>query len=211
MEDAPGTSAEDEDALLGRLNMEWRARHLARPLAFVGFMGAGKSSLGELIAGELKRPYVDTDEEVERRGARSIADYFAAGDVPAFRALEAQVVLDLLEGPPAVLALGGGALLDARTRRALFERSFVVHLFVSWPHVRASLPLLRATRPLLQDRSESEIHELYLRRQWTYRKAHLRIDAPRTSVAEAAERVLSLLVAGEAPIRGDLHRAAELG
>jgi shikimate kinase len=159
-------------------------------------MGAGKSSLGCIIADELGRPYVDTDVEVERRGGRAIADYFAAGEVPAFRALEVQVIRDLVEGPPAVLSPGGGALLDPGTRALLLERCFVVHLFVSWSDVRASLPELRRTRPLLQDRSETEIHELYLRRQWTYRHAHLRIDAPRTSVADAAERVLSLMFTG---------------
>jgi shikimate kinase len=191
------TWAEDDDALLGRLQTEWRSRRLARPLSLVGFMGSGKSTVGRAIAGELGRPFVDTDQQVESRGGRPIADYFAADEVAAFRALEAEVVRELAGGPPAVLALGGGALLDARTRATLLERTFVVHLFVSWPHVRASLPSLRRTRPLLQDRSEAEIHELYLRRQWTYRQAHLRIDVPRTSVAEAADRVMSLLLAGE--------------
>jgi shikimate kinase len=183
---------EDEDGLLGRLHAESRARHLARPLALVGFMGAGKSSLGREIASALGRPFLDSDVEVERRGGRAIADYFAAGEAPLFRALEAEVVRDLAHGPPAVLSLGGGALLDPGTRALLLERCFVVHLFVSWPEVRAALPALRGTRPNLQGRTETEVHELYLARQWTYRGAHLRIDAPRTSVAEAAERVLAV-------------------
>ena len=185
-------AGEDEDALLGRMHAEWRAGHLARPLALVGFMGAGKSSLGREIARRLERPFHDTDEEVERRGGRAIADYFAAGEAPRFRALEAEVVRELASGPPAVLSLGGGALLDPVSRALLLERCFVVHLFVSWPEVRAALPALRGTRPNLQGRTETEVHELYLARLQTYRGAHLRIDAPRTSVAEAAEHVLAV-------------------
>jgi shikimate kinase len=189
--------SQDEERLLERIHSEARALHLARSLALVGFMGAGKTSLGRLVAEGLGRPFVDTDEEVERRGGRPIPAWFAAGDEAGFRELEARVARDLVEGPPVVLSLGGGALGRTDTRDLLLERCFVVHLHVPWPDVRAALPELRTTRPLLQGRSETEIHDLWLRRQATYRSAHLRIDAPRTSVAEAAERVLTLLRCGE--------------
>ena len=192
--------AEDEDALLRRFQDESRAAHRARSLALVGFMGAGKTSLGQAVAQDLGRPFVDTDVELERRGGRAIADYFAAGKEAVFRTLEAEVIADLVAEPPCVLSLGGGALLNAGTRRLLLERCFVVHLFVSWADVRDALPALKATRPLLQERTDAEIHELYVRRQWTYRTAHLRIDAPRTSVTEAAARVLSLLAADRSPV-----------
>jgi shikimate kinase len=169
--------------------------YLARHLALVGFMGAGKSTLGLAIAREMGRPCFDTDHEVESRLGRTIVDLFAGGEEATFRRVEAEVVTDLVERPPAVLSLGGGALDDPGTRSTLFDRCLVVHLFVSWDDIRLALPGLVANRPLLQGRSESEIHELYVKRQRTYRDAHLRVDAPRGDVNAAARHVLSMLTA----------------
>jgi shikimate kinase len=163
-----------------------------RHIALAGFMGAGKSTLGPVIAGALERPFFDTDVEVERRG-RTIVDFFAAGEERAFRALEAEVVRELVDGPPAVLSLGGGALQNDGTRALLGERSLMVHLVVSWEVIRAQLPLLVSTRPLLQGRSELEIQQLFMRRERTYAAAHLRVEAPRSDVESAAAHVLAEL------------------
>ena len=146
-------------------------------------MGAGKSSVGRRVAERLGRPFLDTDHVVEERSGRSIPDFFAAGEEAAFRALEADAVRDLVERPPMVLALGGGALEDPATRALLLERALVVHLVVSWPQLRAALPGLAEGRPLLRGRSEEEIRALYERRRATYRAAHLQIEAPRGKLA----------------------------
>ena len=171
------------------------ADRLSRHIAFVGFMGAGKSTMGELTARRLGRTWFDTDQVIVERCGRSIPELFAAGEQDRFRALEKQVIAELLVGEAAVLSLGGGALEDADTQTALFERAFVVNLEVSWRDVQAELPALMRTRPLLQDRTEGEIHELFLRRQATYRKADMRIRAPRGDVEAAAEYVLSVITA----------------
>lgn len=163
-----------------------------RHIALVGFMGSGKSSLGPPVAAALGRPFFDTDTEVERRG-RTIVDFFTAGEEPAFRALEAEVVRELVDGPPAVFALGGGALMNDRSRALLAERSLVVHLVVPWEAIRGALPRLVATRPLLQGRSELEIHQLFMRRERTYAVAHLRVEVPRGDVAIAAAHLLAEL------------------
>jgi shikimate kinase len=163
-----------------------------RHIALAGFMGSGKSSLGPPIARELGRPFFDTDVEVERRG-RTIVDFFAAGEERAFRTLEAQVVRELVDGPPAVIALGGGALQDESTRELLDARALLVHLVVTWEAVLAELPSLMATRPLLQGRSELEIHQLFLRRERNYARAHLRVELQREGVEPAAQQVLEHL------------------
>lgn len=162
-------------------------------IAFVGFMGAGKSTTAALVAGRLGRPWFDTDHVLVDRCGRSIPELFAAGGEARFRALEKEVIAELLAGPPAVLSLGGGALENGDTGALVLERAFVVWLEVSWDDVRAELPALRETRPLLQDRSDAEIYELFERRRATYDQAHLRLHAPRGDVAAAAERVLSVL------------------
>ena len=163
-----------------------------RHIALAGFMGVGKSSVGPLVARALERPFFDTDAELERRG-RSILDFFEAGEQPAFRALEAQVVRELVAGPPAVLALGGGALIDEGTQALLRERALVVHLAVPWERIRAELPVLLATRPLLQGRSELEIQRLFERRERLYALADMRVELDRDGVDAAAREVLARL------------------
>jgi shikimate kinase len=167
----------------------------SRHLVFVGFMGAGKSTTAELVAHRLGRPWFDIDHVIVDRCGRSIPQLFAAGEEPRFRSLEKQVIAELLAAPPAVLSLGGGALEDPDTRALVFERAFVVWLEVDWDDVRAELPALMDARPLLQGRSEAEIHELFERRRATYDQAHLRVRAPRGDVAAGAEEVLAALTA----------------
>jgi shikimate kinase len=182
-----------QDARLRDAHPRPRAGRPERHIAFVGFMGAGKSTMGQLIAARLDRAWFDTDQVVVERCGRSIPELFTAGEEGTFRALEKQVIVELLAGEPAVLSLGGGALEDSETRDALFERALVVNLAVSWRDVQAELPELMRTRPLLQNRTEGEIHELFLRRQATYRKAHLRVRAPRGDLDAAADYVLSVV------------------
>jgi shikimate kinase/3-dehydroquinate synthase len=102
----------------------------APSLVFIGFMGAGKTSAARAAAGALGARAVDADHEIERRLGTSIEAYFASHGEEAFRALEEEVVCELLERPPAaVLSLGGGAVNSERVR-ALLARHTVVLLDV---------------------------------------------------------------------------------
>src|SRR5438093_4917433 len=148
-------------------------------IALAGFMGVGKSTIGTLLASELSRPFIDTDEVVELRLDRSIVECFQAGDEAVFREAEAAVVRKALEGGPSVIALGGGAILRDDTRRLLLEKALLVHLYVPWSEVKGWISEYAATRPLLQGRSIPEIHELYLSRLPVYRQAHLQVTVPR--------------------------------
>ena len=94
-----------------------------RTIALVGLMGVGKSSVGRRLASALSLPFRDADAEVEAAAGRSIADIFAALGEPAFRDGERRVITRLLEGPPHVLATGGGAYMNAETRALIKERA----------------------------------------------------------------------------------------
>jgi shikimate kinase len=98
-------------------------------------MGAGKSTVGRLLAERLGVPFVDSDEELTARTGRTPREIFDTDGEPVFRALEREVVAELVtDGGDRVVALGGGALEDAGTR-AVLRDAVVVHLDVSHPAV----------------------------------------------------------------------------
>jgi len=90
-------------------------------IVLVGFMGAGKTTVGRLLAAALGLPFTDSDQVIEDRAGKPIRQVFADEGEPAFRALEHQVIADLLAGPDIVLALGGGAVEHPLTRKLLAE------------------------------------------------------------------------------------------
>jgi shikimate kinase len=91
----------------------------------VGPPGAGKTTIGELLAERLGVPFRDVDHDIERAAGKSISDIFATDGEPAFRALEEQAVATGLAEHAGVLALGGGAILSARTRTLLSGHAVV--------------------------------------------------------------------------------------
>jgi shikimate kinase len=100
-------------------------------VVLVGFMGAGKTTVGHILAERLGLPFVDSDVLIEQRLGRSIKDIFATEGESFFRELEHQTVTGLVRGQDVVLALGGGALGDGRTR-AVLRNARVVHLRVGY-------------------------------------------------------------------------------
>lgn len=119
-------------------------------IALIGPMGAGKSSIGGRLAKSLGLVFTDTDVEIARRHG-PIPELFAVGGEAGFRGLERTVVAEALAGG-GVVALGGGAVLDADTQRDL-ERCTVVLLTVSEDAVAARLA--NGRRPLLTDGIDS--------------------------------------------------------
>jgi 3-dehydroquinate synthetase len=131
-------------------------------LALIGFMGAGKSTIGRELADRTRRPFVDTDREIERRFG-PIGELFERGE-PEFRAIEEQVVAEALAGPKAVIALGGGAVLSRDTRVRLAHTAFVakveVRFDVLWDRIKDS------GRPLARSREDTET--LFRKRRRVY-------------------------------------------
>jgi shikimate kinase/3-dehydroquinate synthase len=119
-------------------------------LALIGFMGAGKSTLGSELARLTERPFVDTDVEIEKRFG-PIGELFERGE-PEFRQIEEQVVAEVLSAPPSVIALGGGAVLSAATQERLSRTAFValvpVDVETAWSRVSTS------DRPLVRERDQ---------------------------------------------------------
>ena len=116
-------------------------------VALTGFMGAGKTTTGRRLARLLDLDFIDTDAEIERRHG-PISDIFKVHGEPEFRKIEAAVIAELSRSGPHVIAVGGGAVVDAQNRQELRQSGVIVHLSVSaqsaWHRVSH-----RRHRPLL--------------------------------------------------------------
>jgi shikimate kinase len=140
-------------------------------------MGAGKSCIGRRLASRLKLPFIDADAEIEAAAGCTIEEIFARHGEAAFRDGERRVIERLLAQPPQVLATGGGAFMDPRTRSVIRERAVSVWL-------RADLDLLlkrtarRNNRPLLKRGDPREILDgLMDERYPVYAEADVVVDS----------------------------------
>ncbi len=165
----------------------------ARSIVLIGLMGAGKSCIGRRLAQRLNLPFRDADSEIEQAAGCSVADIFALYGEAAFRDGERRVIARLLDGPPGVLALGGGAFIDTETRALVRQKSVSVWL-------RAGLDLLvqrtagRGHRPLLNQGDPREILErLMAQRYPVYAEADIVVDARDEPPEATTERVLAAL------------------
>ena len=163
-----------------------------RSVALIGFMGVGKSSVGRELARLLRRQFADTDAMVQERAGATIPELFARGEA-TFRALERQALIDALDPPGRVIALGGGAFTQPGCPELLLPRALVVHLYTPWRVMRDLLPELAADRPLIRDRPMYETQQLFLSRAAAYRRAHVRICLPRHSPEWAAAEIVEIL------------------
>jgi 3-dehydroquinate synthetase/shikimate kinase len=136
-----------------------------RHIALIGFMGAGKTTIGALVAAQIGRLFIDLDREIERSLRRSIPELFQLEGEAGFRLIEAErTLLTLRENRPAVLALGGGAVETPTIRKALRDHALTVFVDVkldeAWERVA------RTARPLAQD--SEKFRALYEKRQSLY-------------------------------------------
>jgi len=163
----------------------------------VGMMGAGKSTLGRALAASLGWAFADSDDEIERRTGRSVAALFDVVGEGGFRLLETQIVDELTQRTNVIVATGGGAVLNPRTRARLSERGSVIYLHadpdVLWRRTRDDT----RRRPLLQvDEPRQTFAALYRMRDPLYREcAHALVDTTAHGVARATAEVLKLLFA----------------
>jgi shikimate kinase len=174
-------------------------RHIVN-LALIGFMGTGKTSVGWLVAENLRFHFVDTDELIQSHTGRTIADIFNRAGEPAFRALERQVVEELCTAEKTVISTGGGLPTNAENLARLKSHALVVCLWASpekiWERVRH-----QSHRPLLHDADpQKKIRELLAVREPFYRQADVLINTDSRSAREVSQQItLQFKFAARAP------------
>jgi shikimate kinase len=153
-----------------------------RNLILVGLMGAGKTTIGRLLARYFDRIFVDSDHEIEARTGVRIPVVFELEGEAGFRARESLMLAELVRRARIVLATGGGAVLDPANRALLREHGLVIYLRAQ-PADLWHRTLYDRNRPLLRtDDPQARLQELYTVRDPLYQEtAHLIVDTGRQS------------------------------
>ena len=176
--------------------MSGRATGLKRTVVLVGMMGSGKTAVGTALAARLGVPFLDSDQEIEKAANMTIAEIFERDGEPFFRDKETQVIERLLQGPRAVLSVGGGAYLSDPNRALISQHGVAVYLQAEldllWSRVRhkTTRPLLRTANP------RATLADLVKKRAPIYALAEIHVRASADySIAEMAGHVADALEA----------------
>lgn len=188
----PGEPADDRQ----RLAMAAR-----RPVALIGLMGAGKSSIGKRLAQRLGLPFVDADDEIEAAAGLSIAEIFERFGEPHFRDGERRVIARLIDGKPKVIATGGGAFMTEETRALILARTQAVWLDADIDTLVERVKK-RGHRPLLKGRDAGQVlRDLLAVRGPVYAQAPIRVTSRPGPHQETVEAIIDALAAANGDAR----------
>lgn len=149
---------------------------LNKTISLVGLMGCGKSSTGKRLAKELEVNFCDLDNEIEKREKKSISDIFAQNGEKYFRKREEEVLVDIINQEPCVLATGGGAFINPVIRKKIQENTTSVWLNASFDILLERVSR-KKTRPLLEQGDKAQIlRSLMDERYPIYKEAHITVE-----------------------------------
>ena len=159
-------------------------------LALIGFMGTGKSSVGRLVADQLRFEFLDTDHLIETRAGKTINEIFAQNGEPAFRELESNLVKELASRTQAVISTGGGLPANPANLNSLKQHALVVCLWSS-PEKIFERVREQSHRPLLQPPDPlAKIRSLLAARESFYKQADVLLNSEFRSIREVAQQVI---------------------
>jgi shikimate kinase len=168
---------------------------MTRNIILTGFMGTGKSTIGQLVATELQHEFVDMDTLIEQREGRPISQIFAQQGEAYFRQLEADLCRELAEQKGLVIATGGGALVPEANLRVMEQSGLVICLdcepVTLWQRIGQS-----EDRPMLAEQDESRfarLAALLAQRAPAYGRINHHLDVTYLSPEEAAQRISKLV------------------
>jgi shikimate kinase len=156
----------------------------------VGFMGAGKTSVGRSLARRLDWRFIDVDEQIEERERQTVSDIFVRHGEPYFRGVERAVLVNQVPLRHAVVATGGGTFVDPQNRAMMKADGLAVWLDVPLEDVIARIPQ-DGRRPLAADRANLE--RLFHSRRAAYEEAHLCIPAGRAPIESVVDQLVEWL------------------
>lgn len=165
-----------------------------RSIVFIGLMGAGKTAIGRSTASELRLPFADSDHEIEHVSRMTIPELFEDYGEAEFRSLERRVIARLLLGGPGIISTGGGAFMNATTRRAIKRKGISVWLKADIETLMTRV-MRKQNRPLLKnDNPRAVMEDLISDRYPVYGEA----DVTVTSRDERKEVITAEVIAAVA-------------
>lgn len=162
-------------------------------IILVGFMGSGKTAVGQALAMELGWSYVDSDDAIEDKEKRLISAIFDADGEEYFRRVEEEMLEEICASRDQVIATGGGAVTRSKNQGTFKKNGVSVYLYtdknVIWQRVKE-----HTHRPLLNvDDPQGKIQELLEKRDSFYRQADITVDTSTLTIGEVVERIKQLL------------------
>jgi len=171
------------------------AKRLDRPVVLVGLMGVGKSTVGRRLAKRLGLPFVDSDAEIEDAAGLSAAEVYERYGESDFRDGERRLVARLIEGDVRVIATGGGAYVDSRTRELLNQRAITVWLDAP-VEILTERTSRRDTRAQLRNGDrKATLERLAAERRRAYEEAHIHVKSGDGAHKEVVDSIVDALEA----------------
>ncbi len=162
-------------------------------IALIGFMGTGKTAVGKLLAERLGREFIELDALIEKKAEKSIPEIFQQDGEIAFRELEIEATREVAEKENAVIACGGGVVLNQINVDRLKKQSVIVYLTASPEVILKRTSSDKDERPLLvaEDKASKVDALLKLRKPFYDRAADMTVDTSELEVTEVVEQILT--------------------
>ena len=160
-------------------------------LVFLGMMGSGKSSIGNLVSKKLDLPFIDVDNLIEKNSGMSISEIFKTKGENYFRILEEKLTLKYLKKIKSVISLGGGAFINAKIRKAVLTNH---HSFwLNWDDA-ILIGRIKNTkkRPLIFKSTDQEIKTIIKDRSKIYSNAKFKINCNKLTKTEIVKKIIKI-------------------
>ena len=164
-----------------------------KSIVFIGFMGVGKTAIGERVAKKLYRDFIDIDKEIEKEFNMPVREIFNSIGEKAFREKEKNMIKDICQQKLKIISLGGGAFLQDEIREFCLAHCIVFFLDISWESWKERLNIIIDSRPVLQGLSLEEIEQLFYKRQGIYSAHHSKMGTDNLEIEEVADYLVDSL------------------
>ena len=160
-------------------------------IVFLGMMGSGKSSIGNLVSMKLNIPFIDIDYLIEEHAGMSISEIFENNGEGYFRNLEEKITLKTLKNNKSVIALGGGGFINDKIRKDILLKHF--SFWLDWDE-SILLKRIRGNkkRPLAFKSTDKEIKAIIMKRAKIYSKAQFRINCNKLTKTEIINKIIKI-------------------
>ncbi|NNC60463.1 MAG: shikimate kinase [Erythrobacter sp.] len=184
---------QDGDTPPDQLDIKAIARRIDRPVVLVGLMGVGKSTVGKRLAQLVAGDFVDADEAIEEAAQMSISEIFAEFGEAYFRDGERRVIMRLLEEQHGVIATGGGAFINDKTRALILEKAIAVWIDASTDTL-VERTSRRSTRPLLKEGDPAQtLDRLRREREGFYSQAPIHVRSEHGPHMQTATAIMEAI------------------